>query len=81
MEALRYIKKIESDTLVLNNLGQFSGQDVEIIILPSIENYEQNKKSQKKDLMGSLSKYASIDKRKEEKSAWDENSRSKHNVR
>ncbi len=34
MEALKYIRKIESDNIVISDLGQFLGKDVEIIILP-----------------------------------------------
>lgn len=34
MEALRYVRKIESEKIVISNLGQFLGKEVEIIILP-----------------------------------------------
>lgn len=35
MEARRYIKKIESSQLIIENLDSFNGQEVEVIILPS----------------------------------------------
>jgi len=34
METMRYIRKIESEKIVISNLGQFLGKEVEIIILP-----------------------------------------------
>lgn len=34
MEAIRYIKEIDSDTLTIKDLDKYKGQKVEIIILP-----------------------------------------------
>ncbi len=34
MEAIRFIEKIDSNTLTLNNLDRFKGKKVEIIVLP-----------------------------------------------
>ena len=34
MEAIRFIEKIVSNTLTLNNLDKFKGKKVEIIVLP-----------------------------------------------
>ena len=34
MEALRYVRKIESEKIVISDLGQFLGKEVEIIIVP-----------------------------------------------
>jgi len=34
MEAIRFIEKINSNTLTLNNLDRFKGKKVEIIVLP-----------------------------------------------
>lgn len=41
MEAVRYIEEVDSSTLTLDNLEQFKGQKVEIIIMPyESQNYK-----------------------------------------
>lgn len=56
MDAERIIEKIDSDTLVLNNLSKYKGQEVEVIIIP-FRNAEK-RKALHKDLP--LRKYGKI---------------------
>ncbi|MCU0849214.1 MAG: hypothetical protein MUD12_15135 [Spirochaetes bacterium] len=79
MEAARYIKKIESSSILIEGLDRFAGQEVEIIILSS-ENRPSNL-HHKENLYGVLNGYADNAKISAEKQAWESAAQEKHEKR
>ncbi len=71
MDALRYFKKITSDSIVIDNIDKYIGQEVEIIILP-IEKNEINKiiASETIRVKGFFNKYVKAGLQSKEKDAW-----------
>lgn len=41
MEAMRFVRKVEDDHIIVSNLGALKGKTVELIILPMEEDEEQ----------------------------------------
>ena len=77
MEALRYIQKVTSDSLVVPNVGRYKGKNVEVIILPlETDNHEIGARPGK--ARGMLKRYASPELLDAEKTAWENAMREKH---
>ena len=72
MEAIKLTKTIQSHTLQIDELEQFQGQTVEIIIL-ALEQASRVKPltTQKKTAGGMLSKYQNVELWEQESSAWE----------
>jgi hypothetical protein len=77
MEVLRYFQKIESGKIIIENLEQFSGMDVEIVIIPVQKQVPVLKPE--KSARGSLKHYANPDLIHKEKSAWIKAVKEKYN--
>lgn len=70
MESFRYISTIQSGRLVIENLGQFSGKKVEIVITPLDDNQHRQSDEPRHKVRGSLKAYANPSLIAQEESAW-----------
>ena len=74
MEAIRIRKRIKSSSITINDLDNFKGKDVEILIItdPGMpnENILSRKKIKTKRVAGTLEQYKNPLKRAKEKIAW-----------
>ena len=70
MEAISYVQKVESGRLIIENLEQFSGHNVKIIIMPLED--DTFSQTRIKSMRGSLKKYANPDliSKEPSKSDW-----------
>ncbi|MDX1919970.1 MAG: hypothetical protein SFU25_04450 [Candidatus Caenarcaniphilales bacterium] len=57
MEAIKIIKTVSGDSLYIDGLSQFDGQEVEVIVLPAAVEDIQEKKV-KKEFFNSLKKHS-----------------------
>ena len=78
MEALRYIKKIETGTLVIEDIDVFIGQEAEIIIIPVT--VSPLKKTKTASARGIFSQFARSGLVNDEKSAWATAVKEKHGI-
>ena len=69
MEAIRSIQTVVNGTIHLQLPKQFWGQEVEIIVIPSLQQVMQPT-TQKKSLRGSLKRYAKPALIAQEQDAW-----------
>lgn len=81
MEAIRYIQKVTSDSLIIKDMGKYLGQQVEIIIFPLDNTTEIEEPDTVKRVRGILHKYANPSLIEKEKSAWQHAVREKHATR
>ena len=77
MEALRYIQKITSDSIIIKHVEKYIGQNAEIIIIP-LGMEDNNNSDEPKSVMGIFHKYANPDLIKDEKDAWAKAVEKKH---
>ncbi len=83
MEAVRSIQTVTSDSLVIEDVGRYRGQQVEIIILP-LEQTQELEKPKSPDIArvrGYFHKYANPSSIEHEKDAWKEAMKEKHAIR
>ena len=69
MEAIRSIQTVANGAVYLQLPRQFWGQEVEIIVLPSVKQAMQPS-TRKKSLRGSLKRYANPALMEQEQDAW-----------
>ncbi len=70
MEAIRSIQTVANGTIYLQLPKQFWGQEVEIIVIPSLQQVMQQPTTRKKSLRGSLKRYAKPALMAQEQDAW-----------
>ena len=80
MEALRYIQKVTSESLVIKDMGKYLGKHVEIIILPLEKVGESPEGDTVPSVKGFLHKYANPTLMKQEKAAWQKAVEEKHAI-
>lgn len=78
MEAVRYIQKITSDSLIIKDMGKYLGKQVEIIIFPLDQDTQPERPDEIKRVRGFLHKYANPSLIEKEKSAWQLAVKEKH---
>ena len=75
METYSIIKEIDSNTILLDNLDDYIGKKVRIIIEPFQAN---TTKGDIKKLKGIFNKYADLRKIEKEKTAWEDTVKEKY---
>ena len=78
MEAIRQFRTVSSGKIIIENLEQYSGQRVEVIILPLEGDGKKPPPKSSKSLRGYLRKYANPKLLEEEETAWQTAVKEKH---